>query len=248
MKKPSYIKKSAFFACAVMCILFTAVTAGCMSPPLVRGNGRIQTKSFSLKDFTAVSLGGKWEAEIRQGENFNVEIDIDDNLFDYLDVYVSDKTLHIETERGINIRSTRSRVTVTMPSLTAFRGSGSVRTDIRGFNDITRDVSVHVSGSGTVNADISVKSLTVKASGSSSFTLKGKTENFSASISGSGKIRAFDFKADNVDMHISGSGSAQVHAEKTLNARISGSGSLTYTGTPRLDINTSGSAKVVSAH
>jgi hypothetical protein len=76
--------------------------------------------------------------------------------------------------------------------------------------------------------------------------LAGQTNRHHASISGSGKINAFDMPARNVSLKISGSGDCKVNATETLDARISGAGDVIYSGHPRITSKISGSGRLES--
>lgn len=44
-------------------------------------------KTFELKDFDAVAVGGSWRVNISQSETFS-KIEADENLFEYFDIAV----------------------------------------------------------------------------------------------------------------------------------------------------------------
>ncbi len=76
--------------------------------------------------------------------------------------------------------------------------------------------------------------------------MEGQARDFDGNISGSGKMSAANLLANNVDMNVSGSGSAEVYCSGILNAEISGSGKIYYTGNPdkvNSDVSGSGSVK-----
>jgi hypothetical protein len=56
---------------------------------------------------------------------------------------------------------------------------------------------------------------------------------------------ADNIESDDVTVEISGSGSTNVFAKKTLNARISGSGDVYYKGTPEITKSIRGSGSLV---
>ena len=51
-------------------------------------------------------------------------------------------------------------------------------------------------------------------------------------ISGSGDVKATELDAAEVNVTISGSGDAQVHAEQSIVVSIAGSGDVSYSGSP----------------
>lgn len=211
----------------------------------IQGNGIVRTETLRGHSFDAVSVSGDWTVDIRQSETLSVTINADENLFDYLDIYVSDHTLHIGFQSGYVIARSRCKAIITMPVLTRLKASGSLTGRISSFYMPGREMSVALSGSGDVTADdIIVRNLKLKISGSGSFMTTGKVQNLEGSISGSGNIKAADLKTANADISISGSGSATVWVTGLLTARISGSGSIRYKGNPVIVRKTSGSGGV----
>jgi len=88
--------------------------------------------------------------------------------------------------------------------------------------------------------------LETKISGSGSIHLSGKAEDYTVSISGSGKINAFDVDAKHVSVKISGSGDCRVSTSESLDAKISGSGDVYYRGRPQINAKISGSGSLKS--
>jgi len=194
------------------------------------GNGKVQTKSFPLSDFDSVSLSGGWTAEVVHGKDYTVEISLDGNLFDYLDVSVLGKTLHIAPKAGYHFNDSAHKVFITMPVLSELNGSGAIKSTVSGFNDGTSDLTLCISGAGTFKADVIVRTLTLKGSGSAKFELNGEAEDVSAQISGSGT-----FKADVIvrTLTLKGSGSAKFELNgeaEDVSAQISGSGKIRALG------------------
>ena len=82
--------------CALSCIgcVWTMQSA---TGKQLSGNGNMTVKTFELKDFDAVAVGGSWRVNISQSETFS-KIEADENLFEYFDIAVSGKTLRIGTK------------------------------------------------------------------------------------------------------------------------------------------------------
>lgn len=274
-------------AAAAAVFLFT----GCIAVKRIAGSGRVESRSFDMKDFSGVHVSGPMHTRIEYGPEFAVRIELDDNLFDFLDVHTFDGTLFVALKKsGFSIGPYKKyEVSITMPALESAVTAGSGHTEITGFADKNGSLFIGCSGSGNSTADVIMKTLTVTVAGSGSIRLRGETGrlnyqglgsgklrasslktaeaeivcrgsggaevyteklldltvNGSGSVSaegsaetlravskGSGKIRAFNLKADNVFVHLSGSGGAEVYAEKSITAECSGSGNLVYRGHP----------------
>ena len=240
------VKAAVITALLVICI-------GCRSfsgsDEVIKGNGKIETKSFPESGFNAVFIKGGWTADIRYSETFSIQIETDENIFPYLDVSLTGTTLNIGFKSGYrySISPTQCKVSITMPALIKLQTAGSLTAVISSFNMPKDSMSIDISGSGNITArDITVKSLQLEISGSAEFSATGKAENMIADVSGSGDIKTTDFETEKADISISGSGSAKVWVTRHLKADIGGSGSVRYKGNPVIETKTSGSGRISS--
>ena len=238
------VKAAVITALLVICI-------GCQSfsgsDEVIKGNGKIETKSFPESDFNAVCIKGGWTADIRYSETFSIQIETDENIFPDLDISVAGTTLNIGFKSGYSISPTQCKVSITMPALIKLQTVGSLTAVISSFNIPKDSMSIDISGSGNITArDITVNTLKVDISGSGDFSATGKAENMIADVSGSGDIKTTDFETEKADISISGSGSAKVWVTRHLKAYISGSGSVHYKGNPVIETKSSGSGRISS--
>ena len=240
------VKAAVITALLVICI-------GCQSfsgsDKVIKGNGKIETKSFPESDFNAVCIKGGWTADIRYSETFSIQIEMDENIFPYLDVSLTGTTLNIGFKSGYRygISPTRRKVFITMPALIKLQTVDSLTSTISSFNMPKDSMLIDIAGSGNITArDIMVNTLKVDVSGSADFSATGKAENMIADVSGSGDIKTTDFETEKADISISGSGSAKVWVTRHLKADISGSGSVRYKGNPVIEIKSSGSGRISS--
>ena len=167
------VKAAVITALLVICI-------GCQSfsgsDEVIKGNGKIETKSFPESDFNAVYIKGGWTADIRYSETFSIQIETDENIFPYLDISLTGTTLNIGFKSGYrySISPTRRKVFITMPSLIKLQTFGSLTSTISSFNMPKDSMSIDISGSGNITArDITVNTLKVDVSGSGDFSATG---------------------------------------------------------------------------
>ena len=237
-------KAAVITALLVICI-------GCQSfsgsDEVIKGNGKIETKSFPESDFNAVCIKGGWTADIRYSETFSIQIETDENIFPDLDISVAGTTLNIGFKSGYSISPTQCKVSITMPALIKLQTVGSLTAVISSFNIPKDSMSIDISGSGNITArDITVNTLKVDVSGSADFSATGKAKNIIADVSGSGDIKTTDFETEKADISISGSGSAKVWVTRHLKADIGASGSVRYKGNPVIETKSSGSGRISS--
>lgn len=213
------------------------------------GNGNITTQERKVSSFSSVEASGSLKVHIRQDSASSVRIETDENLMEYIEVYVTGSTLVIKEKDGFNPDPSKDLIVYT---------SASVYTsvDISGSGDIISDniisgseaLAMSVSGSGTINVQVSLPKVSADVSGSGDVTLKGTSKDFEGSISGSGSIKAFDLTTEKTVLNLSGSADAEVFVNQRLDVNVAGSGDVRYKGnaTVSQSISGSGSVKKVS--
>jgi len=189
----------------------------------VRGSGVAKTETRTLAPFDRVDVAGSFEVTLVDGPAHKVMVEADDNLLDAVSTDVSpNNELRISSLRSFVSRSPM-KVTVESPQQ---RG-------------------VTVSGTGRViAAALHGPSFTFGGSGSSTAKLGGSMEFLKISLAGSGKVDALDLVADKVEVEVVGSGTAEVHAVKSLTLMVIGSGTVLYRGDPKISRNAIGRGKV----
>jgi phage shock protein PspC (stress-responsive transcriptional regulator) len=170
-------------------------------------------KEFQARDFTGVDLGGAYAVEIRQGAEFSVRADGEEEDVDNLKVLVRNGLLRVErpTEfRLFNGRSKRIGLVITMPTLTRLELSGANKTRVSGFSDNNGKVQVDVSGASTTEMDLRVRQLDLEITGASKMLLRGQVEELNAKLAGACKLDATGMQIATADVEASGASRAQL--------------------------------------
>jgi hypothetical protein len=96
--------------------------------------------------------------------------------------------------------------------------------------------------------ELDVPAVKGSISGAGNIDLKGQTKDVDLELSGIGSAHCFDLKAENAKVEISGIGSAEVFASVHLDAEVSGAGSVEYKGNPgSIDQHVSGAGSIHKA-
>lgn len=174
----------------------------------VKGSGKSATESRNVPAFTGVSVTGAGQLLLRVGEAQSVKITADDNLLPLFVTEVKNGVLEIRNDRGV---STRSKIVfeVTAPKITSVDNSGALS----------------VNGSG-----FSGGALKVSHSGTGRVELAGSVDSLQLDLSGVGSANTDKLVAGVVKADVSGVGSAEIRAEKSLRANVSGVGSVKWRG------------------
>jgi hypothetical protein len=226
---------------------FLFMTSSCqfLGGQRIYGDGHITTQDRNIGSFNSVDVGGNFKVHVRQDATSSVKIEADQNLMQYIDVYVEGNTLRIEPKHGYNLDASKDIVAyVSAPAFKSIEASGAC--DIISENTISgnEELSVSVSGSGDITMDVNVPKLNTDISGNGTASIKGQAADFSATVSGSGDVKCMDLVTDNTKLDLSGSSDAEVTANKKLDVEISGSAHVKYKGNASVNQDVSGSGKV----
>ena len=211
----------------------------------IKGNGNVVTQERQTASFKGVETRGAFDLYVTAGAATSVKVEEEDNLQQYIDVYVDGDKLVIKTDEGYWLRPKRNmKIYVTSPTFNHLSLSGSG--NIIGQNKISDSSSIYVgiSGSGDVRLDVDAPAIKADITGSGNITLSGNTKTFNADTRGSGDIRAFDLKSEESSVDIAGSGNAEVFASVKLKVDVAGSGDVKYKGAPQIDSHVAGSGGV----
>ena len=211
----------------------------------VSGNGKITRQDRRVGSFSEVDVSGSIQLHLRQENSSGVEVETDENLIEFLEVYTEGKTLYIRPKRGYNLDPSEDIIVyATAPSFRSVEASGSC--DLIGDNLISgnEEFNIRVSGSGSINMEVDLARISTRISGSGSVQLKGRAQSFEARVSGSGDVKCLDLITETTSLDLSGSSDASVTANKELDVRVSGSGHVKYKGSANVRQKISGSGEV----
>ncbi len=226
--------------------MFFSASCGYMGGERISGNGESATQQRSVSNFSGVEVSGPYNVFISQGDSYNVRIEGDENLLEYIEIEQNGDVLEISSRDGYNLNPrARIKVYVTTPRIEQLdvAGSGSIVAQTKITNNTQLDINIGGSGDVTI-AEVDAPEIHSEIGGSGSIRLKGKTENFIAEIAGSGEVHAFDLLSETTKVQIAGSGDADVFASKKLEVSIAGYGDVQYKGNPSIRQSKSGSGDI----
>lgn len=210
------------------------------------GSSPVDEQTRPVESFTGVASAVPFNVFVTIGSKESLRLEGDSELLDKIETPVKNGVLHIkmkkESERWFG-GSKKVTIYITAPSLNKVSVSGSGNMEVKGTLKGER-VNTDVSGSGHLSAAVASSSLSSSISGSGGIELKGKTNEAQIDISGSGKFEGEDLSTQTAKFTVSGSGTASIQAEETLNANLSGSGRVTYSGNAKVNVVKSGSGSV----
>lgn len=170
----------------------------------VNGNGSYQSKTFDLSEFDQIEITFPAKVEINTNRNQNIEINTDENIFNYLKVAVEDKRLIIDQIEWIE-PSNKAAITISLPYLDYLKTGGY------------GVYSINVEDGKNITVDNPVATL----------TMMGTTETLTYS-SNTGKLFAEDLITNDVEVNIMSFGIARLQAKNSIKGILMGRGTISY--------------------
>jgi hypothetical protein len=176
----------------------------------VKGSGDAETRTLELSDFDRVDVGGAFTVNVTRGDEHQVTVTIDDNLWELLEAEVKNGKLTFDWKKSIE-PDVDSTIDIVAPTLTELSTHGAADVTIRDFKGNRFEFGV--SGAGELEMD-------------------GEVDELEIGVSGAGDIDTRDLEAKHVTISVSGAGEAKVHATESFDGRVSGVGNITCYGSP----------------
>lgn len=227
--------------------------AGKASDEIRISSSRLLQDERQVSNFNEIEVGGSIRVYVKFGSTESLRLEGDKEAIADLITEVKNGKLTIKPKRAqwkdwfVKYKNPKIVAYITAKKLTALGVSGSGGIEVEG-TITANNFSAALSGSGSIKAAVNVQSFDGAISGSGNLNFTGKAKTASVAVSGSGGFNGKGLTVDNIDAHVSGSGSVGINVEKSINAAISGSGSVNYTGNPaKIDKAVSGSGRVRKA-
>ena len=173
-----------------------------------------------IDEFHRIQLFTVGSVAVRVGEPVSLRIEADDNVLPLITTVVRDGALRISATGRYQLRDSQVRIELGTPTLDRVEiyGVGSIAaTGVAG-----ERFEVRIAGVGDVEASGAVRSVD---------TL----------MAGVGSARLFDLASEETSVWLTGVGSAEVNATRSLFARLFGVGNVVYSGNPaEIDIQVKG--------
>ena len=208
----------------------------------IDGNGNVINEIRDVDSFNKIDISGGYEVVINQGDKESLEIEIDENLLEYIKTEVKNNTLFISSEKSFG-KAEAFKLYITAVNIKDIDVSGAIELSNKGIYT-GKKLEIEVSGAGDINLDLVVDKLTMDLSGASETKLKGSATDFEINLSGASELDAEKFKTQHTVIDISGAGEATVFAKKTLEVEISGAGSVRFKGNPKVKKEISGAGSI----
>lgn len=231
------------FVITVIILMFTSCYD--LSLRCIKGNGNVTQEYRIHENFDQVISEGSFSVYIQYDSVFEVEVEAEENLIQYIETEVKNARLYIEERENRCLRSNEPIVIrIKMPEITAVKltGSGDIICD-----SVNTDIfDIDLVGSGDIDANVWADIIEADLTGSGEIYLVGEADETDFSIPGSGNIRSLELYQNECYAEIIGSGNIYVNVAEYLEVRITGSGNVYYLGNPVIDSQILGSGDIIA--
>lgn len=197
----------------------------------ISGNNNVTTEDRKTESFNGIKVSSGIDVYLKQGNDFSIKVEADENLHEYILTEVRDGILHVYTDANIRY-SERKVVYVTMKEINSL--STSSAGDIIGQTPVkTDEMRLSASSAGDIKIELYAKKADVNISSSGDITINGEADELEADLSSAGDLNANEFSVREADIRVSSAGNADVNVSERIIARASSAGDINYKGNPK---------------
>ena len=216
------------------------------SDPVVEGNGNYTRDTRSIGDLPRLAVNGAMQVEVRVGPAPSLVVEADSNLLPLIRTEAAGDTLRMSSGR-IHSRNP-VHIIYTVPRLSGLQSNGSGRIAVTGLNG--SQLEAHLNGSGIIELAGEVSRLDAQVNGSGRLdAARLRAASADLSSNGSGMLYAGDLHGEHASIGVRGSGKVQARgAVRSLDVHVSGSGSAELDGlmSERADLSSSASGGITA--
>ncbi|MBL7864331.1 MAG: DUF2807 domain-containing protein [Cyclobacteriaceae bacterium] len=199
-------------------------------------------KTLEVPEFKGIYVNSGYTVMLKQTNKQEVVVEALTEIFEVSEFKVENGILMINVERkpettnksiwakidDIKLNPSM-KVYISMKNVTELQVNGAGK--IMSENSISADqLTLGVSGSGSMDVDIKGNGVKAEVSGAGSLTLRGYATSVNAVVSGAGSIKAFDCPLETATIKVSGSGNADFNVSTTADAFVHGTGNIKLKG------------------
>ncbi|MGY4384292.1 hypothetical protein ACVWYN_001318 [Pedobacter sp. UYP24] len=225
-------------------VLFIPVLlAGCSSG-CIEDSGHHIAKALTVKPFNEIDVSGAIKLVLKQDSTYAIKIEADSNLMDYIKANVSGSELTLSMKKGQYCGTDSIVIYAGIGELKKLSAAGAV--DIRSEGAIyAKDVSLGLAGASNASITLNAANLITTIDGVGKLKLSGQAGTHKLTTTGSAEVEAFDFTSGVYDIHITGTGKANINVLNELKVKTEGSSEIYYKGSPSsIDEKKTGAAKL----
>jgi len=232
----------------IFSILISALLTGCLmvfDKTAINGNENVTKEQRPVSSFDKIAVAGVFTVYLSQGDSESVEVEIDDNLQQYIVVRNAGSKLILEIDDKVKFgKTTKNNIYVTLKNidLLSITGVCTVKT----LNPLNCTfLTINANGVSSNELEVYCDKLDANIDGVSNIELRGNATELNIKKSGVGNFNSEKLEADRVNVVNSGVGNVSVYATQELTITNSGVGNVVYSGDAIIkSVNSSGVGKI----
>ena len=231
---------------AVIILMVLLAGAGFTSCILntVKGNGNVKEEVRNCDSFDAVSVSRGMNVYVTQGPEIRVVVEADENLLDYIETDVNDRTLRVTCTKGI-MNAKSNKVKVTVPDLAMVKATAGSNFYTESPFKISQ-LEIRAAAGSNIHFTMEEGEAEVSASAGSNIFLGGNTTSLKVKANSGSNIKAGELQAIKAEAKVSSGANIWISVVNELKAGASSGVNIFYTGSPaQTDINKSSGGNVI---
>ncbi len=184
-----------------------------------------------LPFFDKIKVSGQIKVFIEKGDKELATIKANEILTSDIIVEVVGKTLEIKLKKDSK-KQAKAEVFVKYRELRDISVAAAAYVSMNDTLKVDKLV-LNVITTSEFDSDIIANTIDVKVGQGSSVRLRGKVQNYEATVSTKGILSALELKADSAFITVGTGAVAKIYAKELIEANVRPAGSLTYTGEPK---------------
>ncbi len=249
------MKRLSFLRNAVLVVLFLSFS-GCHDSTLttgdgsnvVKASGKVATEEREISAFDQIVLEGIFNVYLLQKEKESIRIQADEQVLPFITTEVLNNVLTVKLKDDSKyVKMGKITVYITLRDISKLETKG---VGLLHCMDTLKlgTVELNFKGVGATSLNLNCDQLNVRSEMVGTLTLAGSAKGLTIKHKGIGAFKAFDFKAETVNMESDGVGKAEIFASKQLTIDAKGLGGVVYKGDPAAkNITNEGVGVVASA-
>ena len=238
------------FLSIIVLITLTLLSSACVTigrtnnTASIRGTGDMVSRDFQVDNFYAIDISGAYVVTYTQSQASSLTVEMQENLFQHLDVEVRNGTLYVSSNRTFNVTAANMpRLYIYTSSLQEASFAGAV--EASNWDIIsTQNFTLNAAGGSSINIGLDVEHFELGVAGGTSIELYGNATT--AYISGAGglSVSAERLQTRDATVSVAGAGNVTIAVSDNLNATIAGVGTIRYIGNPTVTRSVTGLGSV----
>jgi len=190
------------------------------------------SETRKVNDFHGIGASGAFHIHVTINGQESLKITGPADILKEIETPVENGTLEIRFRKDFYRENFNEKIDVyvSAKSISTLTSSGAVKIDVEEGALTGEKVRVATSGAGKITSEIKASALEATTSGAGNLNLKGNVSSAKYVLTGAGKLNAHDLKSEDVNITISGAGTAHIFADKTISANLAGAGHVKYSG------------------